>query len=204
MSETATNIVDGFHTLRVFCHQLAKMLRTADGMMEEAEWTSAGNRAVGSTSKVIGEPDEWLPSQFFRGYENEDYPDFVPFVSVILRDPVVDNETEIDEALISAGHLEFEDGKEVSSLDWAWAFLAHAWMADEDGTRKDDGTLYSVNPIEDEGWGEKDWKGVARVNTFALPLDEITSAAALKEKVIQPLLEMLSQHGSQAGNSPEE
>jgi hypothetical protein len=197
MSETATNIVEGFRTLRIFCHELAKMLRTADGMMEEADWTSAGNRAVGSTSKVIGEPDEWLPSQFFRGYENEDYPDFVPFVSVILHDPEVDNETEIDEALISAGYLEFEDGKEVGSLDWAWAFIAHAWMGDEDDTRKDDGTRYSVNPEEVE-WDKKAWKGVARVNTFALPLDEITSAAALKEKVIQPLLAMLLQHGSQA------
>jgi hypothetical protein len=170
-------------------------------MMEDAEWTSAGTRAVGSTSKVIGEPDEWLPSQLFRGYENEDYPDFVPFVSVILRDPVAANETKIDEALISAGYLEFEDGKEVASLDWAWAFLAHAWMGDEDDTRKDDGTRYSVNPKEVE-WDEKFWKGVARVNTFAHPLDEITSAAALKEKVIQPLLGMLSQHASQAGNSP--
>jgi len=28
MSETATNIVEGFRTLRIFCHELAKMLRT--------------------------------------------------------------------------------------------------------------------------------------------------------------------------------
>jgi len=69
---------------------------------------------------------------------------------------------------------------------------------------KDDGTLYSVNPKDDEEYWGKDWKGVARLNTFAHPLDEITSAGLLKEKVVQPLLEMLSKHGSQARNSPEE
>lgn len=204
MSETGTNIVEGFRTLRVFCHEVAKMLRTADGMMEDADWTSAGNRTVDKTSRAIGEPDDWLPSLFVRCYENDDYPDLVAFVSVILRDPVVDNETEIDEALISAGYIEFEDGKEVASLDWAArAGVGHGWMGDKDGTRKDDGTLYSVNPKDDEEcWDEKEWKGVARFNTFAHPLDEITSAGLLKEKVVQPLLEMLSQHGSQAGNSP--
>lgn len=196
MSETATNIAEGFRTLRVFCGEVAKMLRTADSMMDDADWAPAGNKTVGRTSQSIEKPGEWLPHQFFRCYENEDYPDLVPFVSVIVSDREDEAVTGIDNALISGGYLEFEDGKEEASLEWAWACVSHAWMGEEDGSRKDDGTGYSVNPVEE--WGQKYWKGLKTVKTFARPLDDITSAAALKEQVIQPLLDMLSQHSSPA------
>ena len=46
MSDTAKNIVDGFRTLRTFCNEVAKMFRTADGMMEDGDWTPTGNKAV--------------------------------------------------------------------------------------------------------------------------------------------------------------
>ena len=192
MSDTARNIVDGFRTLRAFCTEAAKMLKTADGMMEDGDWTPTGNKAVSSTSRLIGEPDSWLPTEFFRYYEHEDHPNFLPFVSVLLHDPEPENETVINEALISAGYIEFEKGTEYSLKDWYWVCRSHLFMGDEDGNRKDDGTCYSVNPHE-EDFSEKDWIGVSKANTFAYPLDDITSGDVLKEKIVQPLLGLLPQ-----------
>jgi hypothetical protein len=190
MSESAKNVVDGFRTLRTFCGEVAKMLKAADGMMEDGGWTPTGNRAVSYTSRVIGDPDRWLPTEFFRYYEHEDHTDLLPFVSVLLHDPEPENETVVVEALISGGYVKFEDGSEHALKDWDWVCRSHLFMEDEDGNRKDDGAHYSVNP-QKEAWSEKEWIGAVKVNTFAHPLDDIESTEKLSEKIVQPLLDML-------------
>ena len=168
------------------------MLKTADGMMEDGDWTPINKRAVSRTSQAIGEPDSWLPTEFFRYYEHEDYPNLLPFVAVSLHDPEVENETVINEALISAGFVEFEEGTEYALGDWYWVCRSHLFMGDEEGDRKDDGARYSINPHEKE-WSPRDWIGAKKVNTFAHPLDVITSSEDLKQKIVQPLLDLLSQ-----------
>ena len=70
----------------------------------------------------IGDRTSGCRASFFAVTRMKDYPDLVPFVSVIVSDPEEEEETVIDEALISAGYIEFEGGKEVVSLEWAWAF----------------------------------------------------------------------------------
>lgn len=37
MSETGRNIVDGFRELRKFCGEAALLLKTADGLMQDAD-----------------------------------------------------------------------------------------------------------------------------------------------------------------------
>lgn len=82
----------------------------------------------------------------------------------------------------------------------AWRFYVHAIRSQWAFQEATPEWSFCVGPIECQ-WRFQE--GVAKINTFAHPLDEITSAGLLKEKVVQPLLEMLSKHGSQAGNSPE-
>lgn len=193
MSDSAKNVVDGFWTLRTFCGEVAKMLKAADGMMEDGNWTPIGNRAVSYTSQVIGDPDRWLPTEFLRYYKHEEHPDLLPFVSVLLHDSEPENETVVTEALISGGYVTFEDGSEHALKNWYWVCRSHLFMADEDGNRRDDGTQYSVNPQkEKEEWGD-DWGLAVKLNTFAHPLDDIASADELKKKIVQPLLDILPQ-----------
>ena len=85
MSETGRNIVDGFRELRKFCREVALLLKTADGFMQEGDWTPIPRTTVvGSVSGRLDSPDYWLPTEFSRYYKHDQFPHLLPYIAVLL------------------------------------------------------------------------------------------------------------------------
>jgi hypothetical protein len=184
MSDTAKNIVEGFRTMRVFCNEAAKMLKTADGMMEEGGWTPTNNKVVGYSSKVF-DPDWWLPTVLHRYYERVECPHILAYVAILLDD--LENDTSrISESLLTAGSIDYGHGNKRDKNLTDLICLQHLWNKNS----KDDGTLHIADGKEI--WEDETPAGSVSVKTFAYPLDEILSSEVLKEKIIQPLLKILS------------
>jgi hypothetical protein len=181
MCETGRNIVNGFRELREFCNQVSLLFRTADGLMLQAEWRPIPRSSVvGSGSGAVDAPDWWLPFDLSRFYRHGDFPHLLPYIVVNLDDPEKENETEIDEALLSAGWLDYGVGKKCESWDY-WYCRAHLYWE----SRDDSGKLTTLtNP--------KSWdfpSAITKVSTFAYPLQEITTPDMLNKRIVQRLLD---------------
>lgn len=197
MSNTGTNIVDGFRALRDFCKEVALLLKTATGLMDDEGWTVTKPDAVFEGKRDIGRPEWWLPYEFCRFFENSAFPDRLPFIAVNLDDPDK-NEPPVTIALLSAGCIIFEAGKQRVKVEHTLARF-HLFMGHK---RKDDGTLFvSEPPTEPEEW---DWEGkgitppgIFRFTTFGYPLEEI-SDRNLRQKIIEPLLKLIEDEAEHA------
>ena len=185
MGETGKNIVDGFRTLRKFCNEVSIMLKTADGMMEDANWMPISNKTLDTTS-VISNPDWWMPYELFRYYQHDEFPHLLPYIAINLDDPLKDeNDIVINEALVSAGMIDYGSGNNYQDFEY-WFCRAHLFMED----REDNGKLFFIDNPHQE-WEDKEWVGAIKVTTFAHPLDTITNSDILKSKIVQPLIDAI-------------
>jgi len=99
-----------------------------------------------------------------------------------------DPPTRVEEPLISAGCCDYGVGQK--AID-GWkkdcsVCGSHLWV----GNRQDDGTVHVTDA--NEIWDEVPDDGV-RLSTFAYPLEGIANRETLKERVVQPLLDLLAQ-----------
>jgi hypothetical protein len=186
MSETGKNIVDGFRQLREkFCGNASVLFMTADQMMKEAGWSPIPRTGVyGNLSGAVDAPGLWLPTEFFRYYKNSKAKHFLPYIAILLDDPYKENQSVIEQALLSAGWIDYGTGNECKNWEY-WYCRCHLWTDD----REYDGKMYKHKPKND--WDEPS-VFAAKATSFAHPLDKITSSAILKEKVVEPLLKEIS------------
>ena len=186
MSETGRNIVDGFRQLRDrFCRNASVLFVTADQMMKEGGWTPVPRTGVlGNLSGAVDSPGCWLPTEFSRYYRHSGKKHLLPYIAILLDDPVKDNGSVIEEALLSAGWVDYGAGNECKN--WSYYYSrCHLWTGD----REYKGKMHRHKPKTD--WDEPSILAV-RATSFAYPLDKITSSATLKEKVVTPLLDGVS------------
>ena len=184
MGEQAKQIVTAFQQMESFFDEMARFLLTADSLMKKAGWAEAwGSGATYHGSTSLNTVHKWLPWYFFRFFKRSDMSNIVPFVCVMIGDPL--EKEIITEAIVTAGWAEHEEGFNVwEKWDGNYA-RAHVWMPD----RNEEGRLCSCIPSK--------WDGVAeetrKVTTFGYPLDEIASAADLEQKIVQRLLNEIEQ-----------
>lgn len=182
---TGESIVLGFRELRKFCNQLSLLLRTADGLMGEAGWIPIPrSTVVGSGSGGIEFPDWWLPADFSRFYRHDSQRHLLTYVAAIVNDhPNDPGGVVVTKSLISSGWFDYGVGNE--SKPWEYKFCrAHIWWDDQ----LDYGTLrVSDNP---QLIGLPAY--ILKSGSLACLIDDVLSPAALKEKVIQPLLDDIS------------
>ncbi|HEY3319878.1 MAG TPA: hypothetical protein VGP72_05305 [Planctomycetota bacterium] len=193
MTESTQNLKRAIDALRDVTKQIALLLKTADGLMEEHNWmVRRGNCISGSTG--IESPFEWIPSYFLRTYSNSDSPQVTAYVCVILSAPSDDDEVVVKEPLITACWCYWGNVKKPrSELLAGWA-PSHLWAEG----RNDDGTI--VRTDVKKKW-PKDYKsGVTEFYSLALPLDQITSEDDLKAKIIDPFATGVEErHGKRKG-----
>lgn len=178
MSRTTEDIVKCFNQLRDFCREVSTLLATADTLVGDKGWISAcGSRAVADRSDASYYPLKWIPAAFARLYVNNDRPNILAFVTVIVGG--YEEKEKISEALVSGGWLEYAPGTVIGN-DWYWWYTRwHSWIID----RQDNGKLYPRVVTK-----PKQAPGVLKVTTFAYPLDVITSGEVFKEIIVDRLL----------------
>lgn len=193
MGEQGKTIVTAFKQLESFFKEVVQLLTTADSLMKKARWEPAsGSSAVADSSGSLNSVHRWLPWYFFRTFEKPGLPHILAFVSVIVGDP--EEKVAIDEAIVTAGWIDYGEGNEVGGNWQYWYTRWHTWMSD----RSEEGKLCSSDP-------RKDWENppehVQMVSTFGYPLDEITSAADLEQKIVQRLMQEIEEacEASQSG-----
>jgi len=185
MSETGKNIVLGFQELRKFCRQLSLLLRTADGLMAEAGWNPIPRSSVfGNASRAVEYPDWWLPGDFSRFYKHGAHKHLLAYVGAIVNDhPTDPGGVVVSEPLLSAGWLDYGLGNESNA--WENYFCrAHVWWKDQIVY----GKLHTSEHPQAIGLPPY----VLKVASLAYPLDDIQTAAALKEKVVTQLLDEIN------------
>lgn len=178
MSETAQNIVQCFDQMRGFCRNVAILLSTCDTVLGDNGWQpQGGSRYVTDRSDSSSYPHKWIPAGFGRLYLNDVRPNVLAFVCVLVGR--YDDPSRIKQALLSAGYFEYEEDSVVGNRWDYWFARWHSWMPD----RTDNGEwcLQQTEKLKKD-------HDIERVRTFALPLDEVTSGGALKEKVVDRLL----------------
>lgn len=195
MTESAVNIVAGFRTLRKFCESVGELLDNANELMKEEGWKPIKKIPVFEVCSDLESANTWLPDTFFCYYTHAEHQHRLPFVAVLLDDLIDDDPDPncVKEPLISAGWADYPIGsnakKELGDEDFRIHY-GHLWL----GNRRDDGTVSSgdaKNLLEDEE-DEDVVSKVVEITTFAHPLELITDSESLKQKVVQPLLNLLS------------
>ena len=193
MSQETQNVKKAIDDLREVTEQIALLLRTADGFMEDHGWeVRRGNCISGSTG--IGSSFEWIPGYFLRTYSNAAFPQVTAYVCVVLSAPYDDDGQFIKQPLITACWCYWGAVKKPSTeLLAGWA-PAHIWA----NGRKDDGSIVYTDVRKQ--W-PKDFKnGVTEFYSLALPLDQITSESDLKSKIVEPFTQAVEkQHGKRKG-----
>jgi hypothetical protein len=191
MTESAANVIVGFRTLRKFCENVAELLVKTNELMEEAGWEQI-KRYVPAVeiNQSLDNPKWWMPDTFFCYYEGADAQRLLPFIVVVVDDLYGEDPNRVKEPLISAGWAEYPVDT-IAKEEWGKDYrvhYSHLWVKN----RQDDGTLCSGDARDI--WEDKKMEeGAIRLTTFAYPIEVITDSEALKEKIVQPLLEMLSQ-----------
>ncbi len=172
--------------LRRFHQETAYLLQTADAVMSEAGFPAhphVGRTATAYYSYVVDAPVQWTPEMAFRWYADERKPSRTAFISVIFCPREHPPGTpEFKEPLISSGIASFEDGvpKGTALYHFARSVL---WSRIE----------------RNGGWAlhEPGGHGHIRIDLMALPLMEIDSTDALRDRVTTPLLQRLRGEASQ-------
>lgn len=181
MSEMSKEILKLMKQTRKVFEQVGALLSTVDGLMGEAAWDTA-NTCLSGSSASINLPKQWMPYETFRFYKKEDSPNLLLFVCVLL-DERDDYESEIGQSLITAGSFHFGEGDKWEYLEYWWSRF-HGYMPE----RTDDGVVHHADPkIE---WPNESYL-FDSVSTFAWPLASIANTSDLKEKIIEPLLQLI-------------
>ncbi len=185
MSEMSIEILKLMKQTRKIFEQVGALLSTADGLMGEAAWDTTTNTCLSGSSASINLPKQWMPYEVFRFYKKEDSPNLLLFVCVLL-DERDDYESEFSQSLITAGSFNYGESEEGDKWEYweYWWSRFHGYMPE----RTDDGVVHHVDPKIQ--WPNESYP-FEGVSTFAWPLASITNTSDLKEKIIEPLLQLI-------------
>jgi hypothetical protein len=195
------NTLAALRQVRGLMEQVSKMLLSADEMMKAGGWLQRlGNTAIVNGSYTVGTPTGWMPYEIFRFYRHAQDPALqivVPCITVQL-----DGENRgkaITEPLICAIAYEYEStgaiptGATLYNTDW--------WHLAID-SRTDDGARVVVEPAIQ--WPTDDLsQRIKRMQSFARPLVAIHDGAALRDLIVQPLLDILSEIKAANSSTPQ-
>lgn len=170
---------------RKFFSDLGRLLTAADGIMNEKGWESNGDSSCTFwTSASVSKGSLWLPRVAARHYVCPEHaPKTVAIITVILDDH--DLGFTITEPFVSASYFVLMDEIPESNC-----FL-DKWHALWGGYREItlDGTPETVND-DDEHW--KPSNRFKHMRVFGRPLLEIGNQESLLERIVNPLIGLVS------------
>lgn len=164
-----------FETLAKLYKQGQLLLMDSDRLMGERGWEPMHTTAPAEFSYSLNSPERWYARWVCRFYRHKDENKTgqILFVSIHFAS---DHDTEVDEPVVSAGRLLYEKLTADPGYEY-WMCKSTFW-----GERHE--TLEDWQCWDNPGWV----KNLKRIETFRVPLYEVTSSEKLKELVIDPLL----------------
>lgn len=182
MTASGVSTMEALGQVRVLFEEVAKLLGTADSMMELRGWKrKAANTVTAGTSAALYVPRRWMPHTLFRFYGHPGRPNLLAAVVVLLG---VDQDTtagpNLPEPMVCALVFDYGAGNAVGG-DWKYDFAAwHVCSPDA----AYDGRPAVVDPrLLPFG---KDCK-VQRMWSLAVPLMSITDSRELERLIVAPL-----------------
>jgi len=177
MTDQGKVIQDCVSNLIGLYRELQTLLVSADELVSADKWLPF-NRYAASHGKTLDSPERWLAQYVFRFYHRpETKPDRIMlYLSAILFDS--GNPTRIKEPILTAGWVEF--GIRAHPDNFPWEDLA--LHLDIPGAANDG--IVMTHDTASIGKRRK----FSKFGTLAVPLVEIDTADALKQRVIAPLL----------------
>lgn len=184
MSDDGKNVLKLVKRMRELCQQVSLLLLTADEQMAKAEWISR-KQAILKISGSIEEPEDWIPTQVFRNYDNKEYPHRLAYVSVLLDDP--SKKYTITEPLVIAAFFDYRDRK-LSDDDWAyWDSRVFEYLS-QDQDLKANGQPFEFNRT----MLTADRQGnIESGKFFAVPLTSIKNAEDVVSQITVRLINLL-------------
>jgi len=192
MSEEGKTIKEIFNQTRGIFKDVSLLLRTVEEQMTKEEWEAPTTTATAGGSSAIQNPDAWLPYEVFRFfYNNEEHPNFLVFVSVLLDTPRK-KEYEIDEPLITAGFFDFGKTK-VEYNNFSWDYSKWYGLLYKEVKKKGENVEYGhiiSRKYETQEQEEKKYP-FQSVKCFAWPLTTIKNSADVESKITKQLIQLL-------------
>lgn len=184
---TGPELLQSIRGVRNFFADLSGLLRASDALMGERSWEAVGDATcLFWNSASVEKGTYWIPRVAARHYVCPNHtPRTVAIVSLLIDDFEMDYE--LKEPVVAAAYFVLRD--DIPS-DQCWMDRWHACWC---GYRKVplDGSPYTVDT------SDKLWKPAHRfkhMQVFGRPLVEITNQVLLQEKVIDPLLALVSSY----------
>jgi hypothetical protein len=182
---SGTELLKSIKQVRDFFGELGDLLVTADGLMAEQGWEPIGDAGcVVAGSASVHKGKYLVPSALQRQYSSaERAPNCVAMIAVLL-DENKEIEVTISEPLVSGSYFSLlEELADEDPFIQKWQAGWAAWRATADGTP------VFVNK-DDENWKPK--FRFQSMGVFARPLVTLTGPSALKEGIVDPLLELIA------------
>ncbi len=177
-----------------FYRNLALLLESAEDLLGNEQWesASAGNQVWINSSTSLKSPDLWFPKEVFRFFKNENRPNVLVFICVLL-DPRDEGYERFPEPLVSATWFDY--GKEsVTDSSWEpWYSRWHMYLP----FRYREWIQQEVSDLPERERKRHDYK-FERVRSLVVPLAGIANAESLRSDIIDPLLEDIEKN-SQSG-----
>lgn len=177
-------IITGLSDTRRFFEQVSLLIRTAEEFLRDEGWdTLFGNKCADITGHLY-KPRKWMPAEVYRffvaGEDSEENRDMVLFVGVLLDSDGAWGG--FKEPWVTCGLYQFNTEKfDVRKFgDWDWVRTHLNGQYDADGEFK---------PEKPTSEDQEEWGDLVYQATMALPLTAIDSAQALKDKILEPLLQ---------------
>lgn len=186
MSENGENIVKLHEEIGKIYKQISLLLKTTDELMDQEGWKGYKKVVSSGSSLSLDYPEKWFPHILFRFYTNDEIPHILAFISILLMDDIYENyEIDINEPLITAGHFNFGEGKEVGDNLKYWYAKCFGYYGNN---QNDEGIINGTVADWNEDW--KDKFNFKSYKCFGLPLTSITNISEIESKIIHQLISL--------------
>lgn len=178
-----SGILEAMRKVRGLMIDVAMLLKEADARMLNAGWGLRNNDGLAllGAGYSINTARNWIPYRAFQFYGRDDRETLVPCIAVLLDEEKVGDR--LTQPVVSGLVLRFDGANEpprgpalYAAADW------HLYVPN----RKDDGTAVRYTP---EVIGKT--SAAIAVQSFAVPLIEITSREEVRQRIVDPLLQII-------------
>ena len=184
MSDAGKEILKSTQNFREYLKDIGRLLSTAEDMLKNQDYETAGNQAVDKVESAdIRWPDWWFPQDAFR-FLHKDNARLLVVISVIIDN--IKNQDSLEQPIVSAAWYKYKE--ESIKYNWNPSFSRNVLELE---SFKPDGSMTPI-PL-DRITPPTQIKGgaISSCKVLAVPLVDIASPKDIKERIITPLLESL-------------
>jgi hypothetical protein len=191
LSTDGENILHLVKQMRRLCEEMSLLLRAADENMLAEGWGTETKYALSQISYSIEKPNYWVPIMLYRYYKNENCPNRLAYICILLDDHW-DRKYTLKEPLLTAGFFDYGSSQVGNNWDF-WYFRYFGYLS-KDHNLRPDGQVFQFErgtvPASIQGRFEELFENG---EVFAVPLTSIKNSEQIKTEVTDKLLNRLKQ-----------